>query len=367
MNEGNSLKGTDIVILSKFIDNNMLVENIERKVTGGNFPYDDLNSYNHKLSIERLVENKLIRKNTPQEFIEHFNIIDLQDLLKTNGVYSRSNNNKSSLKKLTIKNISDEKIIAHEKYKEFYVITDDGKNMLQKYTNVVWFYKNKSYIFGVSSAPNTISENYFFKNYDKDPINLLLEYFRDKDYRIIGILYKLKNDFECSIVYAIKYCTTEFNLRMEKIHNDFNYYWNIVENLEYRIKWWNRDNMWINDVYKELFDSNICIENYIKKDYSKNFEYKDIVSYDLFNRIIQALIQNEQYDLKKYTSELQNIVSSSIEDVSQSEKEEDLEDYYDGFNSKNDEVLDFLINHLDLEGLKYLKERIEIQIENRYK
>ena len=336
----------------------MLVDSISRIVTGGLFSQNDLLDYNIADSVDRLYRAKLIRKNNPREFLNYFNIDDLKSILKKNLISTRGLSQKSSLVDEVEKNISDEEIITHKKYKSYYVVTEEGKKVIEKYNSVIWFHENQEMIFGWQGGNNRFNTEYFYKNYDKSPINLLIEYYSDRSAEITGKLYFLEEKYDTAISYATDVHT--INLNEVIIESVQNYYWRNRERPDYFIRGRNREFHWINFVYKQIFDQEKLIDSSIEKSYKNIFEYKDLVTKELFTNIIQALLQNDEYDLKKYGLELIARIDEKYPDEPDHYEEEKT--YHESM-LKDVALLDLLIAHLDLELLEQLKERIELKIE----
>lgn len=208
--KSHEIKGNDIITLTKIIDKPVLVDDVEKLVTGGTSGLH-LFDYNADDSMERLYTSGLIRKNRPKEFLKYFTKDDLKKILKKHAFVVSGLSQKSSLIDEVERTISDDIIISQKKYKSFYVVTEEGNEALKKYENVIWFNNNKYYIFEWEGGNNRFSEDYFYKNYDKDPIGLLIEYYKDRSQAIMGRLYALREDYDNAIICATDTCTMNLN------------------------------------------------------------------------------------------------------------------------------------------------------------
>lgn len=356
------IKGNDIITLDRITKKPILVNDVSRIVTGGaSFQFDQVD-YNIEESVNRLLSVGLIRENRPKEYLSYFNIDDLKKILQTNGFSFRGASNKSALVDEVQQNIPDEEIIEHKKYKPFYVVTDEGEEALKKYVNVIWFYYNRYEIFGWQGGNNRFNSEYFFKNYDKNPIELLFDYYQDKDPEIAGKLLALGEDYEEAMRYAIVFYTINLNDIIRKSAVEV-YYRDRYRNTPDRFLIdYQTDTSWIGSTFKKIYDKTELIDSFKSDCYIRYFDYKELVSIDLFSNIIQAQLENEEYDLKKYGRELLKIVDTEYPDDEPTHNEAAERDYRESM-LQNAALLDLLIDHLDQELLESLKERIELRIE----
>lgn len=354
--KSHEIKGNDIITLTKVIDKPVLVDDVEKLVTGGTSGLH-LFDYNMDDSVERLYTSRFIRKNKPKEFLEYLTANDLKKILKKHAFIVSGLSQKSEYIDEVEKLISDEVIISQEKYKSFYIGTAEGKDALKKYENVVWFHRNKDKIFGWRDGNNRFNEEYFYKNYDKDPIDLLIEYYKDRSQEITGRLYSLREDYDTGILYA----TNSYTINLNKYLKDLieASYLRDKEKTDYLFR--THNNEWIDFVYKQVFDKEDLIDSSITESYSNLFEYKNLVTKNLFTNIIQAMLQSEKYDLKKYTLELITIVDEKY--PNEPVYDEIAEQRYRESMLDNSALLDLLIEHLDLDLLEQLKDRVDLKIE----
>lgn len=354
--EVHKLRGIDIITLNTIATKPVLVSDIEKVVTGGSSSLSSFD-YNIEESRGRLYTAGLIRENKPKEFLKYFTIDDLKKILKKHAFVVSGLSQKTSFIDEVERIIPDEVIISQAKYKSFYVVTEEGSKALEKYANVTWFHHNKLKIFGFQEGNNRFNVDYFFKEYDKNPADLLIDYYASRDQRITGRLYSLKEDYATAIIYATNTYTVNFNNLIERlIDNPYN---RDKDRAIYFLK--ENDSEWIDSVYKQVFEKEKLIDTSIEESYNKLFKYRDFVTKNLFTNIIKTLLQNENYDLKEYVLELIDIVDEKYPN----------EPVYDEISEKRYResilnqaaLLDLLVDHLDLELLEQLKERVELRIE----
>lgn len=148
----------DIYLLYNMIDKPVLKENVNKLITKGDF-FLHLNTkeINIHSSISRLLRAGFIRENTPKEFLKYLTVSDIKQLL------NRKDKLTKDLLILEVEStISDEDIKKHSKYMTFYMVSDLGSEILEKYKNLILFFKKSNEIFGYGKFNRRFNASYFF-------------------------------------------------------------------------------------------------------------------------------------------------------------------------------------------------------------
>lgn len=349
-----SLNADDILILNKIVERHPLKNNVDRVVTGGQFcTLLSSQDINFRKSIPKLLSLRLIRENTPQEYIPYLYVDDLKLLLKNYDINGAIR--KDRLVEEANIHLSNEEILSYSSYKIFYVVSEEGQEALEKYKNVIWFSEHENDIFGYGDHNAVFNSQYFFKNYNKDPLTEMIQYFKGKNPEITGKLYAFDEDYNVAIVYAIQLYTNKLSEVINSaIDNSYR-----RNNLSFaQIV---RFNDWVVNSYIHVCDSeNQKILSDIEINYNNNFKFKEIVPSSLFQETLIALLRNEVEIFDMLINQFVTIIEENYP-----EEEEDLDRYQKYMEQKIDSevaLLDLLIKHLDLEILEELKERIELRI-----
>ena len=348
------LNADDIIILNMIVERHPLKSNIGRIVTGGLFLQLSFSrDIDFRKSIPKLLSLNLIRESTPKEYIPYFCVDELKILLK--NYYIKGAMRKARLIEEAKTHLSDGEIVAESSYKIFYVVSDEGQETLQKYKNVIWFSKHELDIFGYASHNAVFNSQYFFKNYDKDPLTEMLKYFKTKNPEITGKLCALNENYNSAIIYAIQLYTNKLSEIIDlAVENSYR-----RNNLSFsRIVCFND---WVVNSYIYVCDNeDQKILSNIEINYNDSFRYKEIISIDLFQETLLALLRNEVEMFDMLINQFVSIIEENFP-----EEEEDFDSYQKYMEQKIDNevaLLDLLIEHLDLEMLEGLKERIELKI-----
>ena len=103
----------------------------------------------------------------------------------------------------------------------------------------------------------------------------------------------------------------------------------------------------------------------MKLNYENNFDFKEIISFDLFEKTIYALIKNERREIDQITDLYKKEIASAYPKDDDSDEEFSNTSYKTFLAqeaAKEVALLDLLMEHLDLEMLEELKKRLELKI-----
>lgn len=350
----------DIYVLYNMLNKPVLKENVKKLVTKGSF-FLRLNTKEIDIqsSVSRLLKAGLIRENTPKEFLPYLTVSDLKHILNRTDKIT-----KDSLILEAKSTVSDEKIKKHHKYMTFYIVSDLGNEILEKYKNLILFFNKSHIIFQFGEINGRFNAPYFFKNYTHNPLEEIFNYYQNKDPEIAGRVCYIKEEYDTCISYAIKSITNMVVVCIDKLVERA-YYFN---GIDFRRTFFDR---WIVDSYTRMEMKEDVFKELIKNNYYKYFKYKDILSYELFERIQLAIMINESEELVRVSSEVNNLIlenySSENDKMGSNEDDHtdiisDIEVYYEK-TAKELALLDLLIDHLDLELLYGLRDRVDIKIQ----
>ncbi len=350
----------DIYLLYNMLNKPVLKENVNKLVTKGDF-FLRLNTkeINIQSSISRLLRAGLIRENTPKEFLKYLTVSDIKQLL----------NRKDKLTKDLLileaeSTVSDEEIKKHFKYMTFYMVSDLGSEILEKYKNLILFFKKSDEIFGWGEFNGRFNAAYFYKNYTHDPLNEIFNYYKDKNPDITGRVCYIKEEYDTGISYAIQSISKMVMSRIDEIV-DRSYFFN---DFDLRRIYYDS---WIVETYSRMELNEVILKDLIKHEYNKHFKYTDLLSYEIFEEIQMSVMNNESEELVQVSSKVSKLIFDkyfSENDEIDSSKSDDrerfvkIEEYYKK-TAKELALLDLLISHLDLELLYGLRDRVDIMID----
>lgn len=354
-----ALNGDDVVILKTMLERHPVKGNLDRVLTGGQFlPSSMITEVNHKRIITKLLGLGLVRENYPKEYLPYFRVGDLCLLLEKYNI--KKSIGKVRLIEEAAKRLSDKEITSYKTYKSFYVVSDEGKDILEKNDNVTWFIEQESFIFGFEKNNAVFNTHYFFNHPDVDPIAEMIGYYKTKDSEIVGKLYFLNCDYESAIECAIKLYTSSI-VREIKRNIDDDFYLDFL-NLTRTVYLKN----WIIDSYIQVSNNgNFDLASIVKLNYENNFDFKEIISFDLFEKTIYALIKNERREIDQITDLYKKEIASAYPKDDDSDEEFSNTSYKTFLAqeaAKEVALLDLLMEHLDLEMLEELKKRLELKI-----
>lgn len=359
MNKNQSLNGEDIVILQTMLENYPMKGNLDRLVTGGLFfPISSSAEIDHKKIISKLLNLGLIRENVPSEYLTYFTKSDLIVLLEKYNV--KKSSGKNILIEEAIKFLTEDEIASYKSYKTFCVVSEEGKQVLEKHKNIVWFIEQEGFIFGYGKTNAVYNIHYFFNHPDIEPLNEMIEYYSTKDPEIAGKLHYLKGDYVSAIRYIIQFCTLSLSREVKKcLNNKFNLdFFGLSRTV--------RNEKWIIDSYIQISNyGNLDISSIIELNYESHFEHKGVINKDLFIKTVYAFIKEERGELDKLTDQYKEQIKNTY--TKDSDPKEELlntsfETYLAQEAAKEVALLDLLIEHLDIEMLEALRTRVELKI-----
>lgn len=359
MTNNRPLNGDDIVILKTMLESYPMKGNVDRLVNGSLFfPISSIIEVNQEKIITKLFGLGLIRENTPNEYLTYFTKSDLIILLEKYNV------KKSRTKDLLIEEanryLSDEEITSYKSYRTFYTVSDEGKKILDKHKNVVWFIEHERFIFGYGKTNAIFNTHYFFNHPDNEPLKEMIEHYGTKDPEISGKLYYLNSDYASAIRCIIQFCTISLSREVKKcLNNKFNLdFFDLSRTV--------RNDKWIVDSYIQISNyDNLDILSIIELSYESNFEHKNVIKKDLFIKTIYAFIKEERGEVEKFTDQYKEQIQNTYT-KNNNPKEELLNTSFETYlvqeAAKEVALLDLLIEHLDIEMLEALRNRVELKI-----
>ncbi|MGH1647616.1 hypothetical protein ABE945_07630 [Enterococcus gilvus] len=353
----------DIYVLYKMINKPVLKENVNRRVTKGEFKlYLDSRGINIKTSISRLLKAGLIRENTPKEFLKHLTTSDLKKLLNRQGSLT-----KDLLVEEAKATLSDEEVRNHRKYMTIYMVSDLASDTLKKYENLIFYFEKVDDIFGYGERNVRFNASYFFKNPALNPLDVIFEYYKNKNPEIAGRVCYLREEYDSAIFYGIKLNTKKLSVNIENIIERSYYEYSFK--LE-QVKIFDR---WFTGAYGRIESSEDNVKEWIRQEYKQTFKYTELISYDLFERAHFAILYEESEEIVRISLEIDKLIKDkyfSKQDEQESKDAIDgirrVEEYYEQ-TAKDLALLDLLIGHLDLELLYGLRERVDLRISERKK
>lgn len=351
----------DIYVLQNILNKPVLKANSKKLVTGGAFClYLRNKEINIAKSISKLLDAEFIRESTPKEFLKYFTVSELNQLLnKKPGL------TKSLLISEAKAILTDEEIKKHNKYMTFYIVSDLGNDILTKYKNLILFFEKSNDIFLYGESNGRFDASFFFKNYTLNPLDEIFNYYKDKRPDIAGRICYIKEDYNIGILYAVqsisKIVATGIDDMKERSYffDSFNLRRRFVDE-------------WILETYSRVDLSEDNIIDLIKHEYNQQFQYGNLISYNLFEELQFATMMNEYEKLEKISSEISELVSneyfrkSTESELMENDRDSSsiIEEYYKK-TAKDLALLDILIGHLDLELLYGLRNRVDIMINEK--
>lgn len=250
-------------------------------------PFNTFSNHSHGLEaseyhirlipvVEKLKKHKLIRENMPRELLPKLTVEELKYLLK------HIDKPISGTKKVLINRIelfaSDENLEIY-KEKTFFVLTSEGQLVLQKYKNVLWIkaYYDSIYAFAPIELKK-LDMLYFYKNLEAIPEREIINEYLDKDSLIVSNTYKIMEEYERAILYAIKW--------ISEIVDEYIQYGD--SKAIYKIP---MSSYSIYEMKNDIMDNNEFIE-VVENVYKCYFKNKGKISYTCFEEIIDTCFYN---------------------------------------------------------------------------
>lgn len=238
----------------------------------------------------------------------------------------------------------------------FYMVSDLGSEILEKYKNLILFFKKSNEIFGYGEINGRFNASYFFKNYTHNPLNEIFNYYKDKNPEIAGRVCYIKEDYDTGISYAIQSISKMVMTRIDEIV-DRSYFFN---NFDLRRIFFDS---WIVETYSRMELNEDTLKDLIKQEYNQHFKYTNLLNYELFEKVQLTVMNNESEELVQVSSKVGQLIYDKIDSSKSDDRESfsKIEEYYKK-TAKELALLDLLISHLDLELLYGLRDRVDIMI-----
>lgn len=388
-NDNSKYKVADILVLHE----------LNKRPTFVNAPLETFSGHTHSIEsfkardifldflqvVSKLQKNELIRANLPREILKHLTVVELKVILRS---ITKSVSGTRDVLINRIKIHATDEDIGNNTDKSYFVLTELGLEVLEKYKNVLWIHKNKRDIFRYPLFyESKFDEFYFMSHWDLDPPNTIIDYYESKNSGIVARIYQIENNPEKSFLYGLRKLTEEINLQLEKCKEVgwFNTSAGLGEFLSLNTSPVLGEPLSSKTIFKSLNITDDNLDDILK--YIYDFAIKDpsLLTFDKFNEIIIALLTNpgdgryrellgklyhsnrEKFGHKDYQEDINNYHQKGFDDEEKEEEEESLMDILDLLtideNRKLEMVLE-LIDVLDLEVIKEMKVKIDNRLTN---
>lgn len=316
-------------------------------------------------TIESLKNKNLIRISTTEEEIPFLSSAELKQLIKNfNGKLSGT---KSELIIELNKFVNDSNF--PDLQRRFYVVTNSGIQLINKYKNFYWFSRHEYAIFGDNAATNKFNKKYFIKSPNNDPSEIMIEELHNSDFQATSVLYRLRGDYENALDYGLKCVVYLMNQKLSGLLKDPSYFW--------LVQFANPPLVLFELILKE-FDFNSDKREIIYKElYDNSFKYPEIFDFTLFKQFLNyrlgyyseiglnsksALEEKIQKKVNEAYSKLNNVDLETGEPLDKP-KEGNSQISIDINNQYS--LLSLLIDHLDSDLLINLKKQIDNRLNQK--
>lgn len=372
-NNNSKYKVEDILVLYELNKRPTFVNDPLKTFSGHTHSFEGENRFfNFSKVVSNLQEKELIRENYPREILKHLTVQEMRDILKK--ISKPTSGTRNEVINRIETHASDEDI-SNNTVKNCFVLTELGLEVLDKYMNVVWIYKNKEDIFRYPIFyKSKFDEYYFMKHWDVDPADTIIDYYESKDSGIVARIYEIENNPEKVFLYGIRKLSEEINLQLEKCKEDG--WFNTSAGLgEFQI-------MSIKAIFKSLNISDDNLVEILKYIYDFSIKDHSLVTFDKFNEIIIALLTNHGDELYRellehlyrsnrarfghefYQEDINNYYQKGFDDEEQEESLKDILDIITIDENKKEEMILELMDVLDLEVIKKIKVKIDNRLTN---
>lgn len=364
-------KVEDVVVLYELNKRATYVDNPLKTFTGHHHRFEDGHRFIKFTNVvSRLQENGLIRENYPKEVLEKLTIPELKVILKSIGEKT------SGVKKLLIERVeqfANDEDISSNTDKRYFVLTELGCEVLNKYNNVIWIYLNREYIFTYPIGYRSkFDEYYFMKNWDKDPKQTLIDYYKTRDSGVVARVYNIINEPDKTFYYGIKKFTEELVVQMDRCKNRG--FCHIEYGLgEFMI-------MPIRHIYNNLNITEDSLDEALRYIYNYSVTDASLINYSSYKELIISLLTNVDDSVGReimqelgkkiradYGFEQDYDISNESEVIDNSEYEEDsLMDMLNSFYDDREEIEEVVLNLIDELPFDFL-DKLNSKVVNRIK
>lgn len=357
----------DVLVLHELSKRATFVNDPLKTFTGHTHSFHDRNRViDFAKVVSNIYEKGLIRENTPKELLDKLILPDLKNILK--HISKPTYGTKKELITRINKFASDEDINRSTE-KRYFVLTELGLEILDKYKNVIWIYKNKEHLFCYPIGHKSkFNEYYFMKHWDVDPGQTIIDYYEPKDSGIVSRVYIVQKDFEKGFYYWIKKLADEINFQLEKSETG--------EMLNRTAGAYEFGYVGYNyAVFDSLNISDDSLEEILEYIYNYSIEDPTKISYNDFSKLIKSLLIEEDMDL--YFTLLTKAYTENVKRFNSENKYIIKHDYYvtvfDGkeisdetpqerlnyINMEKEQTILEWIDDLDLEAIENIKRKID--------
>lgn len=282
------------------IDDKFLVEDIivlyeiNKRPTHFNNPIKAFSGHHHHFRdkhqfinivkvVKKLLNKGLIRESTPQELLPVLTNSDLQEILKGTG--NKTYGTKAILIKRIKEFVSDEDICQCTD-KSFFVLTELGVSILEKFKNVIWIYLHGDNIFEESFiSKSKFTENYFLTHWKLDPAKEIIDYYLTKNSGIVANVYQVEKDAFNSFYYFLKYFTERLSKQLIHCKEKGAYY------SPYSLSAlnWNLSAIFNNNL--SMTDDQL--EYLLQEIYSNSILEKSLINFNKYKKLINSILDDK--------------------------------------------------------------------------
>lgn len=345
-------KVEDVIVLYELDKRATYVDDPLRTFTGHRHRFRDGHRFIKFTNVVSHLRKKgLLRVSDANEIVEKLTVPELKDILKSIGEKT------TGVKRLLVekvKQFATDDDILNSTDKRYFVLTESGYEILNKYSNVIWIYRHRDYIFAYSIGHKSrFDEYYFMKKWNNDPAKTLIEFYKTRDSGIVARVYEIINKPEETFHYGIKKFTEDLVLQMNKCkNNQFTY---IEHGLgEFTL-------MPIRDIFNNLNITDDSLGETLQYIYNYSVDDKSLLNYEDYKELIVSLLKNVDDNIGKnlmlniaerirsdYGYESDDVTNDVYQENSNSEYEEDnLMDMINSFYDDREELEAALLNLVD--------------------
>lgn len=256
--------------------------------------------------VTSLKQRNLIRESSPSEILDHLTSADLKVILK--NIKQRISGTKRELLQRIQEYASDEDIVNNID-KGYFVLTELGFKVLNKYKNVIWIFENKEFIFKLSDlyifGPIKFNEYYFMKHWDVDASEVMIEYYKPYYSTVVARIYQLENNQDKFWYYAVKHLSEGINLKLE---NSKQGKW---FNIELRISYFRI--MVFESEYNEIKSRDETLKKVLEDIYIDSIKDHTLIPFDTYKKLIFLILNDESHLYNQLLNDLSNSIRNQFD------------------------------------------------------
>lgn len=355
----------------------LVLNELNKRPTYVNDPLGTFSGHSHKSVadnnyidfvevITNLRQRKLIRESSPNEILNRLTNPELKVILK--NINQRVSGTKEELVQ-RIATYANEEDISNNIDKSYFVITELGFKILDKYKNVVWIFENEEFIFyfsfHLSFKWKKFNEYYFMKHWNVDPAQVMIDYYKPKNSAVVARIYQLENNLEKFFYYAVKQLSEDINLTLEKSKQ--NEWFNIgLQISSFHL-------MEVESAYKDLKIRDGNLKDILNNIYIGSIKDHTLISFNTFKKLIILILNNESQLYNQLLNDLSNSIRNRFvdepednvnfghydENVCEEETILYILDQTTTDEKRKEEMILELIDELDLDVIKKIQAKID--------